>query len=132
MTIVILYICTAVVFLGLDVLGLRYLIFPVFDRNVGHMLAEKPRLGAASVFYLAYVAGIVWFVAWPAVNNDAPLGALVGGVLLGMLCYGTYELTNYATLSDWTLEQVILDCAWGAVLTGVSAWVAVQITLYLM
>lgn len=132
MTIVIAYLSTAAVFLALDIVGLRYLIFPVFDRHVGHLLAQPPRFGAATVFYLAYVAGVLWFVSLPALRNGAPVEAFIGGVLLGLMCYGTYEFTNYATLSDWTLEQVVVDSAWGAVLTGSSAWIGVQITQRLM
>ena len=46
-------------------------------------------------------------------------------MLLGLLAYGTYELTNYATLRDWSIEQVALDMIWGGLLTGVSAWAGV-------
>lgn len=42
--------------------------------------------------------------------------------VLGLLCYGTYEMTNYATLADWSWEQVIVDSAWGMLLTGFAAW----------
>lgn len=121
----ILYIVTAALFLGLDMLGIRFLIRPLFDRHVGDLLASPPRLPAALAFYLAYVAGVVWFVSLPALRDGTPLAALWGGMALGLMCYGTYEMTNYATLSAWSLEQVIADCAWGAALTGFSAWIGV-------
>lgn len=123
--IALLYVVTAVVFLGLDALGLRYLIRPVFERHIGHLLAEPLRLGPAALFYLAYVAGVLWFVSLPALRAEAPLHALVGGMLLGLMCYGTYEMTNYATLSDWSWKQVVLDCVWGTCLTGFAAWAGV-------
>lgn len=123
--IALLYVVTAVVFLGLDALGLRYLIRPVFERHIGHLLAEPLRLGPAALFYLAYVAGVLWFVSLPALRAEAPLHALVGGMLLGLMCYGTYEMTNYATLSDWSWKQVVLDCVWGTCLTGFTAWAGV-------
>jgi uncharacterized membrane protein len=47
--------------------------------------------------------------------------------VLGFLCYGTYEMTNYATLAAWSWQQVAVDLAWGTVLTGVSAWVGVAL-----
>ena len=46
---------------------------------------------------------------------------------MGLMAYGTYELTNYATLRDWSIEQVAVDMIWGGVLTGVSAWAGVVI-----
>lgn len=129
MSALILYWSTAAVFLGLDILGLRYLLYPIFSRHIGHLMAEPPRMGPAAVFYLAYIAGLTWFVSAPALAADDPTAALWAGAALGVLCYGTYEFTNFATLTDWSLEQVVVDCVWGAALTAVSAWAGVVITL---
>lgn len=126
-----LYAITAALFLGLDMLGLRFLIRPVFERHVGHLLAEPLRLGPAAGFYLAYVVGVLVFVSLPALREGTALQALWMGALLGLMCYGTYEMTNFATLADWSWEQVIADCLWGAVLTGVSAWAGVAAVLAL-
>ena len=93
-----LYAITATVFLGLDMIGIRLIVRPVFDRHVAHLLADPIRLGPAALFYLAYVAGLLWFVSLPALREGLPLQALIGGMILGFLCYGTYEMTNYATL----------------------------------
>ena len=122
-----LYAITATVFLGLDMIGIRLIVRPVFDRHVAHLLADPIRLGPAALFYLAYVAGLLWFVSIPALRAGAPLQALAGGMVLGMLCYGTYEMTNYATLAAWSWQQVAVGLAWGTVLTGVSAWVGVAL-----
>lgn len=122
-----LYGITAVIFLGLDMIGIRTIIRPVFDRHVAHLLADPLRIGPAAIFYLGYVAGLLWLVSWPALKAEAPLQALVGGMVLGFLCYGTYEMTNYATLADWSLEQVIVDTVWGTFLTGFAAWAGVAI-----
>ena len=120
-----LYLVTAGVFLGLDMLGIRYLIRPVFERHVGHLLADPLRLGPAAVFYLFYVAGLLWFVSLPALKAGAPVQALIGGAILGFIAYGTYEMTNYATLADWSLQQVVVDGLWGTALTGFAAWAGV-------
>ena len=122
-----LYLATAGVFLGLDMLGIRYLIRPVFERHVGHLLADPMRMGPAAVFYLAYVAGVLYFVSLPALREGAPLQALIGGAILGFIAYGTYEMTNYATLSDWSLQQVMVDGLWGIALIGFSAWAGVAL-----
>jgi len=125
MKILILYLTTAGAFFILDAVGLRFLVKPVFDRHVAHLFADPFRVLPAAVFYLGYVAGILWFVSLPALRNGDLLSALIGGVLLGLLAYGTYELTNYATLRDWSVQQVAVDMIWGAVLTGFSAWAGV-------
>jgi uncharacterized membrane protein len=35
---------------------------------------------------------------------------------LGIGVYGVYELTNYATLTNWPLSLVIIDTLWGGIL----------------
>ena len=123
--IVLLYLITAVIFLGLDMLGIRYIVRPVFEPHVGHLFAAPLRLGPAAVFYLFYVAGLLLFVSWPALKAGAPLQALLFGAVLGAMCYGTYEMTNYATLADWSCKQVVVDGLWGTFLTGFAAWAGV-------
>ncbi|NBV40703.1 DUF2177 family protein [bacterium] len=43
------------------------------------------------------------------------------GVLYGMIVYGTYDLTNYATLTSWPLELLFVDWAWGCTVNGLMA-----------
>jgi len=128
MNILILYISTAVIFLAADVVGLRFVVKPVFDRHVEHLLADPFRVVPAAVFYLGYIAGMLWFVSIPALRAGDPVAALIGGVALGLMAYGTYEFTNYATLRDWSIEQVVVDTIWGGVLTGFAAWAGVMVT----
>ncbi len=128
MKIVILYLVTVLIFFASDAIGLRLLIKPVFERHISHLFADPFRVVPAAIFYLGYVAGVLWFVSVPAMRANDPVSALLGGVALGLLAYGTYEFSNYATLRDWSFEQVAVDTIWGGVLTGFSAWAAVIIT----
>jgi len=128
MKIFILYLATVVVFFALDAIGLRTIVKPVFDRHISALYADPFRVVPALIFYLGYVAGMLWFVSVPALRTGDPMAALIGGALLGLLAYGTYEFTNYATLRDWSVQQVAVDTIWGGVLTGVSAWAGVMIT----
>ena len=86
------------------------------------------RMGPAAVFYLDYIAGVLWFVSIPALAVGAPGQVFITGCILGVLAYGTYEFTNFATLRDWAVQMVMVDVVWGAVLTGTSAWAGVLIT----
>lgn len=128
MNILILYIATALIFFAADAVGLRLLVKPVFDRHIDHLYADSFRAVPAALFYLGYVGGILWFVSLPALRAGDPSAALTGGVILGLMAYGTYEFTNFATLADWTAEQVIVDTLWGGVLTGFAAWAGVMVT----
>lgn len=129
MTAAILYVITFVVFLGIDYLGLSYIVKPTFEKDIPGLLLDSPRLGPAVVFYAFYIGGLLWFVSWPAMVQGHTLLWVFGtGALLGAMAYGTYEFTNLATLKGWTWRMVATDLIWGTVLTGVSAVAGVWIT----
>jgi uncharacterized membrane protein len=129
MQLVVLYVTTAVAFLAIDLIGLKYLVAPLFRQHVGELMADPVRWAPALVFYFGYVAGILFFVSAPALASGAGGGGvLVKAALLGLFAYGTYELTNYATLKDWALPMVLADGLWGAFVTGVAAWAGLAIT----
>ena len=123
-----LYAVTALVFLAADAVMLRTVMQPLFAKHLGEALLDSPRMGAAVAFYLAYVAGLVWLVSLPALRAGAPVQALVNGAVLGAMAYGTYEMTNYATLRAWSLQQVVVDGLWGTALTAGAAWVGLLVT----
>ena len=120
-----LYLVTAIVFLMLDAVMLKKVLYPLFSSNIGAIMYEDPKMGAAAVFYLFYVGGIIWFASIPALASEQPSQAFMTGCILGLLAYGTYEFTNFATLRGWSLRMVAVDVTWGAILTGTSAWAGV-------
>jgi uncharacterized membrane protein len=128
MQLIVLYMATLLVFLLLDAVMLTRVLRPIFETYVSDLLATDLRIGPALVFYLFYIAGVLYFVSLPAFREGAPLSALIGGALLGAMAYGTYEFTNYATLEGWHWRMVAVDLTWGTVLTAVSAWAGVVIT----
>ncbi len=128
MQLIILYVATAITFLAIDAVMLRFVLAPLFESQIKPIMRDEIRLGAAAVFYLFYVAGLIYLVSWPALTANAPVNALIGGAVLGAVAYGTYEFTSYAILRDWSLQMVVIDTAWGTVLTGFAAWAGVSIT----
>jgi len=91
-----------------------------YRRHLGHLMADKPHLGYAVVFYVLYIAGIVFFALRPALDGGSWLTALGYGAALGTFAYATYDLTNAATLKKWPLLIVVVDIVWGAFLTGLA------------
>jgi uncharacterized membrane protein len=65
---------------------------------------------------------VVWFAGWPALRDGTPHTALLNGAILGLVAYGTYELTSWTVMREWHPSMVVVDMAWGATLTAVSAW----------
>jgi uncharacterized membrane protein len=91
-----------------------------YRRHLGHLMADRPHLGYAVVFYVLYIAGIVFFALRPALDGGSWLSALGYGAALGGFAYATYDLTNAATLKNWPLTIVVADILWGAFLTGLA------------
>ena len=114
------YVATLLTFLLLDGIWLGLLMAPTYRELLGSLMLEKPLLVPAAVFYGLYVIGCVVFVVLPALSwqRAAKLGAL-----LGLVAYGTYDLTNWATLRDWSVQVSLLDWAWGTVATAVACTV---------
>jgi len=75
------------------------------------------------------VAGAVVFAVMPALASGRWTTALGLGALLGLLAYATYDLTNQATLKDWSWTVTIADLCWGTFVTAVSAAAAARITM---
>jgi uncharacterized membrane protein len=128
---IVLYLATMLPFLALDAAMLSTVIAPLFRQSLGAQVLDAPRLFPAALFYLGYGAGVLHFAALPAFRGAGAGQALAQGALLGALAYGTYELTNLATLRDWTLRMTVTDLVWGAVLTGISCAIGVAVTRWL-
>jgi uncharacterized membrane protein len=133
MSYVVAYIATAVVFLGLDALWLSRVALGMYRQELGSLLLEKPNLPIAGAFYLLYVAGIVILAIVPALGEGGWIRALLMGAVLGLVAYGTYDITNLSTLRGWSVKLAIVDIAWGTALTAVSAtigwWVVSALNL---
>ncbi|MEM7744502.1 MAG: DUF2177 family protein [Pseudomonadota bacterium] len=127
MQILTLYFVTVLVFLAVDIVGLKLFLKPLFDRHLGDWMLEDPKLAPAAAFYLFYIVGVVYFVSLPALAEGGVVKALLTGAFLGAVAYGTYEFTNYATLTRWSLEMVLTDVIWGAFLTAISAAAGVAV-----
>jgi uncharacterized membrane protein len=117
------YAITLAAFLAIDAIALKFVMYPLFQRHVGALLADDMRLGVAAGFYVFYVAGLMYFAVMPALRAESMALALLNGALLGLVAYGTYEFTNLATLRDWAWQMTLTDTLWGGVLTGLCAGV---------
>ncbi len=102
-----------------------------YKKWLGHLFADTVNFVPAIIFYLIYTFGVVFFVVSPAVKNGTGLLAVfLSGAILGLVAYGTYDLTNHATMRDWPVVVTLLDMAWGAILTGTAGVIAVVIHRY--
>ena len=115
------YLGSAVVFLGLDFVWLTIANARFYRPTLGAILLDKPRLIPALMFYLIYLAGITLFAVAPALRSGHWTVAASLGAALGLVAYGTYDLTNQATLTVWTSRITLMDLAWGTFVSGAGA-----------
>lgn len=122
MTLLVAFIATAVIFLAIDMIGLRLMVLPIFNGEAPGLFLNQPNIAPAVIFYIGFVVGIVWFVTAPALaSGGSLLSVALNGAALGAIAYGTYEFTNLATVKGWTLKMTVVDFTWGVALTAVSA-----------
>jgi uncharacterized membrane protein len=112
-----------VVFLVIDLVWIKSVMRPIFERSVGMLMLPEPRMGAAMAFFLLYLGGLFFFAVAPAVDAQSWTIAALHGGLLGVIAYGTYETTNFSTLKGWTIKMLVIDIVWGAFLSAVVATV---------
>lgn len=115
------YLVAAVVFLVLDLAWLGLVAQGLYERLLGDLLAEQPNVAAAVAFYAIFLAGLVYFVIAPAVEERSLRSALFRGAAFGLVTYATWDLTSLAVIEGFPAAIVPIDMAWGAVLAaGVS------------
>jgi uncharacterized membrane protein len=100
----------------------------LYRPTLGDILLTNVNLPAAIAFYLIYPIGILVFATLPALKAGSVGPALIYGALFGLLAYATYDLTNQATLRNWTLQLTLADMAWGAVASGLAGAASFYIT----
>ena len=115
------YVATGCVIICLDLIWLRLASEALFRPEVGPLLSDNPNLTAAVLFYLLYIAGLVYFAVWPALQANSLALAVLNGAVLGFIAYMTFDLTSLAIMKGWSVKVVIFDIAWGTFVSAVAA-----------
>lgn len=115
--------------LAIDAVWLSTMSKRFYATRIGSLLAPSPRLAPAGFFYLLYALAPTVFVVVRSVDDGSGyLEVVLLGALLGLFAYGTYDLTNQATLAEWPPLVTAVDLVWGALLTGVVSAIATSLT----
>ncbi len=112
-----LYGISFVAFLLIDGIWLGVVARSFYKEHLGYLLAPNPNWTAALLFYLLFVAGVVFFVTVPGLEADSWKAVLLRGAFFGLITYATYDLTNLATVKDWPMIVTVVDMIWGAALS---------------
>ena len=122
------YIIALIVFTLIDLVWLIFISQKLYKEKIGHLMADKVNFPAAAIFYVLFIAALVFFVITPATEKNSVLYALAAGAFFGLVTYGTYDLTNLATLKNWPVSITVIDLLWGSFVTGstcaVTTWIS--------
>ncbi|MDG2298905.1 MAG: DUF2177 family protein [Planktomarina sp.] len=117
---IITYLSVTTIFLFIDIIWLSQSFSYIYQPNIGELLRENIIIFPAILFYIMYPLGATILVALPSLEKVLLKTIFINGFVLGVIAYGTYNLTNMATLEGWSAKVVIIDMIWGGFLTGVS------------
>ncbi len=110
------YVVGALSFIAVDAVWLTKISPKLYKENIGHLMADKPNLLSAGLFYVIFLIGLLAFVVVPALNKGSWQYALGFGALFGLVTYATFDLTSQAVFKDWPVKITIIDLIWGTIL----------------
>ena len=102
-------------FFIIDVFWIYFVATPMYKQEVGSLMELK--VPPALIFYVVFLLGLIFFVINPNQNNTL-LNVFLIGAFFGLVTYGTYDLTVYASMNIFSLKLVIADILWGMFLSG--------------
>jgi len=108
-----------VVFFTIDMVWLGAVAKGIYAKYLGYLMSPKVNWGAAFLFYLLFILGLLVFVIQPALELKSVSDLLLKAALFGLVSYATYDLTNLATIKDWPVVITLIDLTWGMTLSVV-------------
>jgi uncharacterized membrane protein len=105
-------------FFIIDVFWIYFVATPMYKQEVGSLMELK--IPPALIFYVVFLLGLIFFVINPNLSNTL-FNVFLIGAFFGLVTYGTYDLTVYASMNIFSLKLVIADILWGMFLSGAVA-----------
>ena len=106
---------------ALDLLWLGVIARPLYRGGIGHLMAERPDVAVAMLFYAVFTLGLTVFAVMPHGGVAGWRRTLMTAAAFGFFAYATYDLTNLATLKNWPLGLSLIDMTWGTAVSVAAA-----------
>ena len=110
-----------IAFLVIDAVWLGFVATSFYAEALGDLMLDEPKLGIAAFFYVGYTFAVVLLASAPAARAGSFAQAVIHGAVFGLAAYGTYDITNMATLKNWPVTMSLIDMVWGTALTATSS-----------
>lgn len=95
----------------------------LYESEMPHLMSSDLNAAPALGFYALYLAGTVHLAVRPG-EERTTLERVRDGVILGAAAYGAWGLTGAAVLDRFPVSVALVDMAWGAFGTALTAAVA--------
>ncbi len=115
------YVAALVIMGVVDTIWLSIMANRFYRPTFGDIALTGINAAPAILFYLIYPIGLTLFAISPMLKSGTIGLAAVYGALFGFFTYATYDLTNQATLRNWTWQLTIVDVGWGTILGALAA-----------
>jgi uncharacterized membrane protein len=92
-------------------------------KSIQHSAIQAKIIPAILIYILIPVAIYVGAVEPSTSVHDG----MKRGALIGFFLYAFYDLTNYATFTNWTLQMTLTDILWGTFLCTIAAGVGAYV-----
>ena len=102
-------------FFIIDVFWIYFVATPMYKQEIPSLMELK--VAPALLFYAIFLMGLIFFVVNPNQDNTL-LNVFLIGAFYGLVTYGTYDLTVYASMNIFSLKLVVADILWGMILSG--------------
>ena len=109
-------------FFIIDVSWIYFVATPMYKQEISSLMELK--VPPALLFYVIFLLGLIFFVVNPNQNNTL-VNVFLIGAFFGLVTYGTYDLTIYASMNIFSLKLVVADILWGMFLSGAVATLTV-------
>lgn len=112
------YLAGVVACFGSDLIWLGVVAREFYQRELGRLMRPDIQWAPGILFYLIYVAALVFFVAGPAVGRQSLWWAVGAGAFFGLAAYAAFDLTGLALFRDFSRVAAVVDLVWGASLSA--------------
>jgi uncharacterized membrane protein len=86
-----------------------------YPQMFGPILRHNIDIPTGLIAWVLLTFGIYTFVNKYSTSYSE---SFINGLLFGLVVYGVYNFTNYATIEQWSYELLVRDTLWGMFLTG--------------
>lgn len=115
------YAGTASTILVVDAIWLGLVARNFYRDQLGALMLPQPNFAVAALFYVFFAMAVVFLAVMPGFRAGSLTTAVLYGAVLGLAAYGTYDITNLATLRGWPAIVSFVDMAWGTFLIALAA-----------